>query len=418
MNETSSLETRARTFVAELASGQWTHPATTFDATMASALPADELRAVWQALEASDGAFAGAADVRVHEAGALHVVEVVCAFARGKKTLRVVFDREHAVAGLFVQPAETTAWSAPAYARPDAFEEHEVTVGAAPALPGTLTVPKGAGPFPAVVLVHGSGPCDRDESVGAAKPFKDLAWGLASRGIAVLRYEKRSRHAPAGIVTQRDEVESAAHDAIELLLRTPRIDPKRVFLLGHSQGGYLAPRIAEANPRLAGVVILAGSTRSVVDSVIEQLAYFMTLSPGDDALRAKVEEARAFKQRVEAPELRADEDLAFPLGGSMKAAYFLDVRGYDPPAIAKKLGCPLLVLQGERDYQVTMKDFDGWRAALEARPLATLKTYAPLNHLFVSGSGAPGPAEYETPGHVDAQVVDDIAAWIAAGAKR
>jgi len=418
VNATPSLETRTRTFVAELASGQWTHPATTFDAALSSAVPADRLRAVWQALETSDGAFAAAEDARVHEEGGFRVVELVCAFARGKKTFRLVFDREDSLAGLFVRPAETAASSAPAHARPGAFEEREVTVGAAPALPGTLTLPKGAGPFPAVVLVHGSGPSDRDESVGAVKPFKDLAWGLASRGVAVLRYEKRSRHAPAGIVTQRDEVESAAHDAIELLVRTPGIDPKRVFLLGHSQGGYLAPRIAEANPRLAGVVILAGSTRPLVDSLIEQLTYFTTLSPKDEALRAKLDAARAFKQRVEAPDLRADEDVVFPIGGSVKGAYFLDVRGYDPPAVAKKLGCPILVLQGERDYQVTMKDFDGWRAALGAGRLATLKTYASLNHLFVSGSGAPGPAEYETPGHVDAQVVDDIAAWIAAGSKR
>lgn len=418
VNATSSLETRARTFVAELASGQWSHPATTFDAALSNAVPPDQLRAVWQALETSDGAFAGVEDTRVHEEGGYRVVEVVCAFARGKKTLRLVFDREESLAGLFVRPAETAAWNAPAYARPDAFEEREVTVGAAPALPGTLTLPKGAGPLPAVVLVHGSGPSDRDESVGAVKPFKDLAWGLASRGVAVLRYVKRSRHAPMGIVTQRDEVESAARDAIELLLRTPGIDPKRVFLLGHSQGGYLAPRIAEANPRLAGVVILAGSTRPLVDSLIEQLAYFTTLSPKDEALRGKLEAARDFKKRIEAPDLRADEDLVFPVGGSMKGAYFLDVRGYDPPAIAKKLGCRLLVLQGERDYQVTMKDFDGWRAALGARPRATLKTYASLNHLFVSGSGASGPAEYEAPGHVDAQVVDDIAAWMAADAKR
>ena len=418
MNTSPSLETRARTFIAELASGQWTHPATPFDAAMSNALPADKLRAVWEALEASDGVFAEVEDARVHEEGGFRVVEAICAFARGKKTLRLVFDREDSLAGLFVRPAETAAWSAPAYARPDAFEEREVTVGATPALPGTLTVPKGAGPFPAVVLVHGSGPCDRDESVGAAKPFKDLAWGLASRGIAVLRYVKRSRHAPAGIVTQRDEVESAAHDAIELLLRTPGIDPKRVFLLGHSQGGYLAPRIAEANPKLAGVVILAGSTRPLVDSLIEQLAYFTTLSPKDEALRDKLEAARAFKTRVEAPDLRAGEDLAFPVGGSIKGAYFLDVRGYDPPASAKKLGCPILVLQGERDYQVTMADFDGWKTALGAGRLATLKTYASLNHLFVSGSGAPGPAEFETPGHVDPQVVDDIAAWIAAGSER
>lgn len=414
---TRSIETRARTFIAELASGAWAHPRTAFDAAMTSAVPADTLEGLWRALEKDAGAFRAIEGVKELEEGGHRVAHVTCRFDRGAKTLRLVFDREDKLAGMFVRPPEAAAWTAPSYADVGAFEEREVEIGDA-ALPGTLTTPKGAGPFPAIVLVHGSGPNDRDESVGAVKPFKDLAWGLASRGVAVLRYVKRSRHAPAGIVTQRDEVESPARDAVELARRAPGVDPKRVFLLGHSQGGYLAPRIAAADPGLAGVVILAGSTRPLVDSLIDQLEYFATLSPADASLRATLADARAFKRRVEAPGLRADEELVFPVGGKLTGAYFLDVRGYDPPATAKTLACRLLVLQGERDYQVTAKDFDGWKAALGSRPKATLKTYASLNHLFVSGEGPPGPAEYERPGHVDERVVADVAAWIAGAERR
>ncbi|MBX3204230.1 MAG: alpha/beta fold hydrolase [Labilithrix sp.] len=410
---TPSVETRARTFIAELARGEWTHPKTAFDAAMSSAVPADKLEALWRALEKDAGTFREVEGTQALEEGGYRVVHATCSFERGKKTLRLVFDRDDGLAGMFVRPPETAAWAAPSYAKTDSFEEREVEVGDAPALPGTLTVPKGAGPFPAIVLVHGSGPNDRDESIGGVKPFKDLAWGLASHGVAVLRYVKRSRHAPAGIVTQRDEVEAPARDAVDLLRRTPGIDSKRVFLLGHSQGGFLAPRIAAANPSLAGVVILAGSTRPLIDSLIDQLEYFATIKPADASLHALLVDARAFKQRVEAPGLAADEELVFPVGGKLTGAYFLDVRGYDPPAVAKKLACRVLVLQGERDYQVTAKDFDGWKTALGARPRATLRTYPSLNHLFVSGEGPPGPAEYEKPGHVDERVVADIAAWIA-----
>ena len=95
-------------------------------------------------------------------------------------------------------------------------------------------------------------------------------------------------------------------------------------------------------------------------------------------------------------------------------AYFLDVRGYDPPAVAKKLALPLFVLQGERDYQVTMRDFDGWKSALASKKSVTLRTYPFLNHLFISGSGTPSPAEYAKEGHVDEKVVGDIAAWVKA----
>ena len=87
-------------------------------------------------------------------------------------------------------------------------------------------------------------------------------------------------------------------------------------------------------------------------------------------------------------------------------------RGYDAPTVAQTLSCRMLVLQGERDYQVTMKDFAGWRRTLADKAGATLKTYPSLNHLGVSGSGTPGPAEYQPPGHVDEAVVDDIAKWI------
>ena len=410
--ESPSIETRARTFVGELASGEWTHTKTPFDATMAGALPPDKVRELWQALEKQEGTFRAIEQTSRHDAGGLQIVHVLCTFERGKQTLRIVFDGSGSVAGLFVRPPDPPPWSAPEYAKTDSFDEREVAVGTSPALPGTLSMPRGAGPFPALVLVHGSGPGDRDESVGGAKPFKDLAWGLASRGVAVLRHEKRTRHSPEGVVTQKEEFLDSARDAIALLRKTPGIDPARIHLLGHSQGGYLAPRIAEANPGLAGIVILAGSTRPIVDSLIDQLEYFSTSSPNDDALRATLDAARAFKTQVEAKTLRPDEDLTFPVGGRMKGAYFLDDRGYDPAKTAQRLTSRVLVLHGGRDYQVTTKDLDGWRSALEGRPKASVKVYPSLNHLFVHGEGTPGPAEYAKPGHVDPQVIADIASFV------
>ncbi|MDF2694523.1 MAG: Hydrolase, alpha/beta fold family functionally coupled to Phosphoribulokinase, partial [Labilithrix sp.] len=344
-----TLETRARSFVAELSRGQWAHPNTRFDDAMTGAASPPKLQEIWSALEKDSGRFREVGGTSVREERGFRIVLVTCRFEKDVKTLRVVFDKDERVAGLFLDPP-VVPWSPPAYAKVAAFEEREVEVGTAPALPGTLTFPRASAPVPAVVLVHGSGPSDRDESIGGAKPFKDLAWGLASQGVAVLRYVKRSRHAPAGIVTQRDEAERPARDAIELLAKTPGIDPQRIFLLGHSQGGYLAPRIAEANPSLAGLVILAGSTRPLQDLLIEQLTYFTTLDPNNAGLREKVEAARVFKQRVEAPDLGADEAVVFPVGGrQMTGAYFLDVRGYDPPQVAKKLACRLFILQGERD---------------------------------------------------------------------
>jgi len=406
-----SVDTKARTFIEELARGEWDHPRTPFDETMSRVMPSAELHAVWQKLEATAGPFRSVEEAHSQIQGDFQIVLVTCRFEHDLLVAKIVYDARDRIAGLFFLPA----WTAPTYANSDAWDEQDLKVGVNPALPGLLTLPKANGPFPAVVLVHGSGPMDEDESVGGVKMFKDLAWGLASRGVAVLRYEKRSRYAPSGIVTQKEEVLDGAHDAIELLRHTRKIDINELFVIGHSQGGYLAPRIARANPNLAGIVILAGSTRPLEESLIDQLTYFASLEPKNTKIAEALNAAEQFKQTVEDPNLRAEQDVAWPTGGRAKGAYFLDIRDYAPASAAQALSCRIFVLQGERDYQVTMKDFDGWKRALTGNRAAVLKTYPRLNHLFVGGSGMSTPAEYQQPGHVDEGVVSDISEWILRG---
>ena len=402
-------------FIQELSHGEWEHPQTPFDEAMSGAMPSAKLHALWQTLETAAGPFRGVESTRVQAGEHGQVALITCKFDHDRLVAKITYDARDRVAGIFFLPtpeASSVAWSAPSYVKSEALEEHDVKVGVTPSLPGVLTVPKGSGPFPGVALVHGSGPMDEDESVGGVKVFKDIAWGLASRGIAVLRYGKRSRYAPSGIVTQKEEVLDGVHDAIELLRHTPQIDSNKVFVIGHSQGGYLAPRIAQQNPSLAGIVVLAGTTRSVEDSIVDQFTYFASLDPNNAKVAAALDGAKRFKQTVEDPNLRPEQDVEWPTGGRAKGAYFLDVRGYEPALVARSLSCKILVLQGERDYQVTMKDFAGRKEALVGSHTAVLKTYPSLNHLFASGSGTPTPAEYQRLGHVDAGVVDDISEWL------
>ena len=167
-------------------------------------------------------------------------------------------------------PVEASAADIPAdlpdYIDPEAFEERAIVLneGTDWELPGTLTLPVGKGPFPAVVLVHGSGPNDRDETIGPNKPFRDLAWGLATQGVAALRYDKRSKvhagkMAALESMTVDDEVIADAVAAVRLLRQTDEVDPDRVFVIGHSLGGHLAPRVAAEADGVAGVVILSGA---------------------------------------------------------------------------------------------------------------------------------------------------------------
>jgi dienelactone hydrolase len=388
---------------------------------MRTALPEPKLRETWQTLQAQAGPFQKQLGARATKLAGYDVVLVTCQFKQMALDAKVVFDAKRRVAGLFFVPSHPAANASepPPYAHTNAFQEKEFIVGRGEwQLPGTLTLPTTGGPWPAVVLVHGSGQNDRDETVGANKPFRDLAWGLATKGIAVLRYEKRTKeHADKfksevlGQLTVKDETIDDALSAVTELRATDDLDPKRIFVLGHSLGGMVAPRIGQADPNLAGLIILAGATRPLEDLMVEQTRYLLSLS-GKPSAEAQVQLDQLLVEAAKVKKL-TDADTSSPaLLLHAPAAYWLDLREHDPLAIAKGLKQPLLILQGGRDYQVTEVDFNRWKAALGAQPNVTFKLYPKLNHLFLAGEGKSTPDEYEEPGHVAEAVVTDLAEWL------
>lgn len=297
----------------------------------------------------------------------------------------------------------------------------EVTVGSPPwALPGTLSLPAAHRPVPGVVIVHGSGPHDRDGTIGPNKPYRDLAEGLVAAGIAVLRYDKRTLVHRAEVAafgadfTVDDEVIDDALAAVELLQETPAVDPDAVFVLGHSLGGYLGPRIVSRAPAVRGLVILAGNTRGLADVILDQTETIASLAPSPEA-SAAIESLRRQVALVASPALTMETPAAdLPFG--VPAAYWLDLRTYDPVATAAGLDRPILVLQGGRDYQVTAADLEGWRAGLGSRADATFHWFREMSHLFIAGEGPAGPGDYAIPGHMASVVVEAIAGWISASA--
>ena len=415
---TTDLKAAAAKVVDLLVKGKFAEVNQKFDPTMQKGLSAEKLKQTWQSIVAEVGPFKRQVSSRIEKVQQYDVVSVTCDFAKAKLDVQVTFDRSQKIAGLHLIPpnqATVDSYQAPGYVKRDTFEEQAVTVGAGPsAVTGVLTLPKGPGPFPAVVLVQGSGPHDRDETIGPNKPFRDLAWGLSSQGIAVLRYDKRTLAHPdqfSSSFTVKEEVTDDAIAAIALLRQTKSINPDQIFVLGHSLGGMLAPRIAQQEPTLAGLIILAGNTRPFEDLFVAQSIYLASLR--DKMTSREKQTIATFKkqaERIKSRDLAKAAPTEILLGAP--PAYWLDLRTYNQRTVAKDLKQPMLILQGERDYQVTLEDFRGWQKALSDHKNATLKTYPVLNHLFMPGEGKGNPSEYQTPKHVDETVVNDIASWV------
>jgi len=339
-----------------------------------------------------------------------------------KTNIHVQFTLNQAgqVAGMYFRPPNKAlpfTWKRPPYSKPESFHEREVTIGSDMwKLTGTLTTPVSGGRVPGILLVHGPGPNDRNESLFATRIFEDLAEGLSSRGYAVLRYDKRSKVYGEELsqmeYTLDDETVEDAARALALLRTQPEVDPRRVYLIGHSLGGYAAPRIAARDGKLAGVIFLAGLARPVEDAAFDQTEYVAHLKgdPGPSE-QARLDQLKAEVEKVKKLDPKGDNP---PIALGLPTTWWLNVKAYNPPAEAKKLPIPMLVLQGDRDFQITAKDFDLWKSALSGRKDVTFHNYPALNDLFIAGEGAGSPAEYHSPGNVAPAVVDDIAAWLSA----
>ena len=290
-------------------------------------------------------------------------------------------------------------------------------------LKGLLTLPDGHGPFPAVVLVHGSGSSNMDEKVGKLTPFKDIALGLAQRGIASVRYDKRSyAHGLKMVldkshpITVREETIDDALLAARLLRSDSRIDSSRVFLLGHSMGAMLAPRIECSGGDFAGLILLAGTPRRLEEVLLEQTEEAVSSMKGLARKLGQKQLAQLSRTFAGLYDLSDEEAKGKKVGNGTTLYYFKEMGQPTVEAWLQKTRKPMLVMQGEKDFQVKASvDFALYRDLLGDRENVTFRLYPGLNHAFVPArfdSIADAKQEFTPERHIGPQVLDDLADWI------
>ena len=318
------------------------------------------------------------------------------------------------IAGLFITPVVPPPPEPSPLARPDTSVTPSVPGVLAEAvrlgeprlqLDGVITRPRRRGTYPAALLVAGSGPLDKDASVGGNRPFRDLAEGLARQGMVVLRHDKRTFAHPdnldAAKVTVDEEVIDDALLALALLRGRPDVRKDALFVVGHGLGARLAPEIARRDGQIAGLVLLAPPARPATVAAIEQLRFLKKTPP---------EELAGLEKKAAAigdGSARPDETF---LGAP--ASYFIDLQKRDGMAAAKELGKPVLLLRGSRDYQVVDGELQRWRRALKGQKGVASKVFIGLNHLFMPGKGKPNPEEYLRPGKVSPAVLTHISGFV------
>ncbi len=302
------------------------------------------------------------------------------------------------------------------------FLEEDITLGEGDwAVKGMLCLPaeKSDGkPFPVVVMVGGSGPNDMDETIYGNKPFRDIAQGLAQKGVASVRYNKISKQNPkvlqkagAGL-TVNEEYLPNVRDAVAYAAKETRLDTNKIFVLGHSLGGTVLPRIAKAESLPAGFIFMAGSNAFLGDELLRQYNYLFNLDKNVDQEEktaiAQVEaELAKLKPILDGSEAPGTKSI---LGAP--AAYWKDLYDQDPLKLAVEITKPVLILQGDRDYNVLPDSAEKWQTSLTGSKDVTLKHYADLNHLMLSGTGPDDPVHLTKPRVVDDIVIRDLSEWV------
>ncbi len=386
-----------------------------FDTDFASRLDSTKLRNAWDKLQTISGPFVKIIETTLDHQPNYDVVLQHAQFEKKKIDFKVVFGTNQKVKGVSFLPGEPReAYKLPPYYKQDSVVEERLALKMGPlTLPGILTAPNRKGKFPVVIFVHGTGPNDKDESVGATKIFKDIAIGLSANGIASYRYDKRTRVQRAGTTKQKnftvkDETMDDVSLAVETLKLDSLVDSTAIFLCGHSFGGMLLPRIAQQTKGISGLIFLAANARKLEDVMLDQTIYMLSLDTTGKDHTALVDSIKMENAKIKILKPSPNDSTRILF---QPPSYWLDLNTYNPMNAVLSLNSPMLFMHGGRDYQTTEVDFNMWKKTLSGKK-AEFKMYPDLNHFFIKGSEKSTPMEYNKSNNVDYDFIKDMSKWV------
>lgn len=371
-----------------------------FDPSIGSQLPLDQLKAVTEQLQTQLGSFKEILEVN-NEGSTYYYYS---GFEKSKLDVQMTFNDSNELIGFYIVPHKTFEKRDEKTALKIKSDDIELN--------GTLLIPSSDNKKKLVIFVHGSGASDRDETIGVNKPFKDIAEYLLANGIASYRYDKRTYSNPETFNEQSTVEQETINDAVnaaQYFKNSKDYKAYQIIILGHSQGAYLMPKIAE-KAQASKYIFLAGNARPLQDLIVEQYEYLHSLDPSNVPAEGvkKIKKQVAFLNSSQFNLNTPASEL--PLG--LSAVYWKYLKDYNQLNEVIKIKTPMFFAQGGRDYQVTEKDFNLWKSTLKNNKTAVFKFYPSLGHLFIPGSEKPSPKDYEINGHVDEEFLKDLTQFI------
>lgn len=373
---------------------------TYFDSSISSDISVNDLKELYQQTKGSMGEFKNIIEVNNEQ----DTYYFYSDFSKTKLDIQITFNAENKIIGFYFIPNKTFDKADDKTALKIKSEDIE--------LKGTLLQPVQGDQKKLVIFVHGSGPQDRDETIGENKPFKDIAEYLFNNGISSYRYDKRTYSNPETFNDQSTVEQETIIDAVNVakyFKSNENFKDYQIIILGHSQGAYLMPKIAE-KAQVSKYIFMAGNARPLQEILVDQFEYLHKIEPA----KVSVEDIQNMKKQVDfltSKKFSLDSPKSeLPIG--LPAPYWKYLLDYKPLEAVKSMKFPMLFVQGGRDYQVTEKDFNLWKNDLKSNKSAEFKFYPSLSHLFIKGTGIPSPKDYEIKGNVDEAFLKDLAQFI------